>query len=536
MYFHPITKWTVRLAGAILILIILATVALYWFFNYTTGRIYGGQTTQVDPTQFNVDAGAVAITNVNVLSPDGTEMLPGRTVLLDKGKIVAIVATETGNSNESDSTVPDGFTSINGEDKYLIPGLMDSHVHLHRSPNDLLLYIANGVTQVRSMGGSEEDLALKHQIEDGRVGPHFYVSTPSMNSVDGFDPSLSPFPSWMPGSIAIWLAEGMFNIHISENPDKSAEAARSFINSKYDGIKLYGFLTMENYRAILDVAEELDVPTVGHLPDSMHLNELKTTKLGEIAHIEEIVKALQREFESVKHEFKGSFIEYVQERTPAIIADLVTNDIAVQSTLWLSESFSRQVFELEEILADIPLEYANPGIVEGYPGSPNPGWLPGSNKFQTYAGTTPEERAGAERYWEGFTKAHHLLFRAMVDANVTVLAGTDANAWLTIPGFSLHNEIESLTEAGMTPSQAINAATAAPAKILNTPAGVIDEGRRADLVLLERNPLIDIANTRSIDTVILNGKVLNRAALDAMLASVREANASSRKIDISPYQ
>jgi amidohydrolase family protein len=527
MHFHTFRKWSLRAGGAIIILITLSMIVLYVLINQTVDRIYGGQTRIADYAQFQVDAKPTAITNVSILSPDGTEVLANRTVLLSDGVIMSI--TQEGN-------VPDGMFIIDGKGKFLIPGLVDSHIHLQRSPNDLLLYVANGVTQIRSMGGSDADLDLKREIENGRIGPHFYVSSPSMNSSDGFGSvGEGSFPNWIPGPIVIWFVEKLFNIHVSPNADQAADDARSFIRSGRDGIKLYGFLSMESYRAILDVADDLNVPSVGHLPDAMPLSELRTTKLREIAHIEEIVKLLLNEFGSFRSQGGDAFLEFVESRKEEIIADLVANDIAVQSTLWLSESFKEQVYNLESSLADMHLEYANPGIVEGN-SALGFGWLPGNNKFQGYAGTTPEEIALDREFWNVREEAHHILLKAMIDGGVTILAGTDSNGWLTIPGFALHDELQSLNRAGMTPAQALNAATAAPSHQINNNAGVIEAGRRADLVLLNENPLVDIENTTSIDTVILNGRVLNRAQLDAMLEVVKTANTASRNFDLRLYQ
>ncbi len=532
MRMNTIGKWSLKAGSIIVILIFLAFIALYILIDRTVDRVYGGQTKVADHVQFQVDAQPTEITNVNVLSPDGTKMLPDRTVFLDDGKIISITP---------DAGIPEGVSTIDGRGKYLIPGLTDSHVHMQRSPNDLLLYVANGVTQIRSMGGSNADLALKSEIENGRIGPHFYVSSPSMNSADGFGEVAETLPSWIPGPVSVWLAEKVFNIHIAKDATTAAGDARSFIKNGHNGFKLYQFLTMDAFSAILEVAEELDVPTAAHLPEALPLSELRTTKLREIAHIEEIVKKLLGEFGDFEsREGSAAFLEFVNSRKDEIVADIVANDISVQSTLWLSESFYDQVFSIEVILAVVKLEYANPGIVEGVPASADGsfpgGWIPGRNKFEAYAGNEPDEIARQREFWDAREEAHRILLRAMVNGGVTILAGTDANAWLTVPGFSLHDELQSLNRAGMSPAQTINAATAAPAHRINNNAGIIEVGRRADLVLLNANPLTDIRNTTAIDTVILNGKILGRPQLDAMLDSVKAANASSRTIDISAYQ
>jgi hypothetical protein len=523
MQSHTIVKWGLRAAGLFVGFIVLVITAIGLLTARTADRVYGGQTTVVEHRQFQTEIQPTAITNVNVLSSDGAEMLANRTVLLDGGKIISVV--ESG-------AVPDEVFVIDGQEKFLIPGLIDSHVHLQRSPNDLLLYVANGVTQIRSMGGSDADLVLKREIENGRIGPKFYVSSPAMNSADMLT---SRGPDWFSGPLAIWFIEEAFNIHATPNTAGAAQDARSFAQKGYDGIKLYGFLEMESYNRILDVAQELDIPTVGHLPDAMPLSELRTTKLREIGHIEEIVKALFEESRSFSNQDDDSFLELVESRKDQIIADLVENDIAVHSTLWLTESFIDQIFDLETKITEVKLEYANPGIVEGHSVTEN-GWLPGNNKFQTYAGNTPEEIAGNRGFWEAREDAHHILLEAMIAGGVKILAATDANGWLTIPGFSLHHELQALNRAGMTPAQTLRAATAAPAEAINNNAGIIEPGRRADLVLLNKNPLMDIKNTRTIDSVILNGRVLDSTRLDAMLEAVEIANASSREYDISLYK
>lgn len=507
-------------------LIVLAMVAAVVMTNRTVDYIYGGQTEVVDPAHFSVEAQTTAITNVSVLSPDGMEMLPGRTVMVSDGQIVSIA--------ENDEDLGD-VARIDGTGKFLIPGLVDSHVHLQRSPNDLLLYLANGVTQIRSMGGSDADVALKREIENGRIGPHYYVSSPSMNSHDGFGGSGISAPEWIPGSVVTWLVENIANTHVTTSPEEAAKDARDFIDDGYDGIKLYGFLNMESYRAILDTAEELDVPTVGHLPDAMPLSELRTTKLGEIGHLEELVKALMNEFGSIDEKGGDAFLQFVERRADEVASDLAANDVAVQTTLRFSESFAEQVFDLEGALSRTPLEYANPGIVEGT-AALGFGWLPDNNKFAQLAGSTPEERAGAKEFWTAREEAHRILLKALIRAGVTIIAGTDANGWLSVPGFSLHDELQSLNSAGMTPAQALYTATAAPAERIANNAGVIAVGRRADLVLVDQNPLDDIANTRAINAVIVNGRVLDRALLDRMLGAVEAANAASREFDISAYQ
>ncbi len=233
--------------------------------------------------------------------------------------------------------------------------------------------------------------------------------------------------------------------------------------------------------------------------------------------------------------YSDEFASFVESRADAIIDDLLASDITVNSTLWFMEIVGAQAFDLKNQLKAIPLEYANPAMVEGSPYAPM-GWMPGRNKFEETADTTPEDRTAIERSWEARADAHRILFRKMVQRGVRIIAGTDATVNLVIPGFSLHNELESLTRNGMTPAQSLRAATVTPARLMKSNEGIIEAGRRADLVLLTANPLNDITNTKTIEAVILGGRYLDRERLDEMLESVKEANASSRKFDLELYQ
>ena len=506
-----IKKWSFRVATLFLFLTTLIIAASVIFINQLIDSIYGGKISLVNHSQFQTDINPTVITNVSILSPDGMKMLPDRTVLLKDGLIHFIT---------EDPTNLGGMSVINGQGKFLIPGLIDSHIHLQFSPNDLLLYVANGVTEVREMSGSKAHLRLRQEIKNGRIGPRIFVASPQLVTAERFQG---------------WFQDSTRFTHSTQSVKRAEAAARSFAEINYDGLKLYAFLEPESYRAVLNFAEELGIPTIGHLPEGMPLSELRTIKLQQIGHIEEIVKALLVEFGDYNDKGSEAFIRYVESRKNEIVSDLITNNISVHSTLWFSESIKKQVFGLESLLSELPLEYANPGIVEGSEIS-GTGWIPGSNRFENYASNDPKERVLDTQFWSARIEAHYILLKAMVEKGVNVLAATDAGTTLTIPGFSLHDELKALNRSGMTPAQSLYAATAAPAKLTNNNAGLIEKGRRADLILLDKNPLVDIENTASIRMVILNGRVLDRTQLDTMLLAVKSTNAKSRNFDLSVLQ
>jgi len=210
--------------------------------------------------------------------------------------------------------------------------------------------------------------------------------------------------------------------------------------------------------------------------------------------------------------------------------------MAVVTTLWLTESFARQRHHLHHALTQVELDYVNPGISELSPLSSRVmGWLPNSNIYRISQQHSHDVLKGDEQYWNTYANAHQILLRAMVDKGVTVLAGTDANVPIAVPGFSIHDEIASLTEAGMTPSQALFSATAAPATWMKLKSGRIALGYDADLVLLDANPLVDIKHTKSINLVIRDGRLLPRETLDQMLTDVRKANDQSRNEQVDQF-
>jgi imidazolonepropionase-like amidohydrolase len=157
------------------------------------------------------------------------------------------------------------------------------------------------------------------------------------------------------------------------------------------------------------------------------------------------------------------------------------------------------------------------------------------NRYQLPEGLTLDETAGRRAHWEAYAATEQLIANKFIEYGVKIMAGTDANLPIRVPGFSLFDEFESLNTIGMTPAQVLRSSTSIPAEWMKNNTGSIQAGRKANLVLLDENPLEDISNTRKINSVILNGKVFDRGLLDEILAAVKSANDASRKEDISAY-
>ena len=246
---------------------------------------------------------------------------------------------------------------------------------------------------------------------------------------------------------------------------------------------------------------------------------------------------LRREFGSINgQEDANRFLAFADNRSKEIVTNLIANDISITTTLWLTESFVRQKFELDQVLGEVELEYENPGISEWNKRIPQGlGWLPEVNRYKMADNLTAEEKEGRKIFWTVYAQACQIILGNLNKGGVKILAGTDANLPPTVPGFSLHDELLSLNKAGMSPSEVLQSATRVPAEWLGNNTGIIKKGYKANLVLLDENPLINLKHTKTINSVIISGRVLDRALLDQILDAVKNANDASRTVDISHY-
>ena len=504
-------NWKKTLRYALLVFVLLNALTAWWM-NRGRDQMYGALTDKVDHRQFKPDTGVVVIRGAAILSPDGEEFVTGSDILLEGGQITSI---------DSNRIYSQNTRIIDAKGRYLIPGLIDSHVHLFKSPNDLLLYVTNGVTQIREMIGEPAHLQWRREIQDGRIGPDMFIASPRLGTFGRLE-----------GWFMAW-SQGFMNI---PNADAAPGIVQALSDQGYDAVKVYSHLSRECYDAVLKTTNSLGMKAVGHVPFDVELSDIWQSGQVEVAHFEELMNALRREFGHFEAEKAPTFLDYVEERSEVVARNLLENDIGVTSTLWLTESFVRQKFTLDEVLEEVALEYENPGISEGSAMVTRAiGWLPKVNRYRLSEGLTAEEIEGNRLFWNAYAEACRILARNLSAAGVKIMAGTDANLPPTVPGFSLHQELESLSAVGMTNAAVLRAATAVPADFLGVNAGRIAVGQKANLVLLEKNPLDDISHTQRIELVVLRGKVFDRALLDRILEAVLEANDAGRKVDISEY-
>lgn len=505
-------KWIVRIGLALCAIALVGMVSTYVFIDRELNRMYGAFVKVAEPDLPPPGPDAYALVDVNVLSPEGDAFVPGQAVVVDAGLIRSVMPADS---------VPAGLETVDGQGRYLIPGLTDSHIHLWQSENDLLVYVANGVTQVRDMNTVPVNLRWRAEIEDGRIGPDIFAVAPQFAT---FGPMEGAFVGWTQRKTIV------------RTDDQVHDAVKDFAAKGYDALKSSSYLDKAGYEAMSEATRAQGIKLVGHLPIAVGLNDLWASNQSEVAHVEEFVKALDREFGGYGPDEAEAFLEYVRERSDEVADRMIEHGISVTSTMEMVDSFQRQKLDLHTELDAAELAYENPGIAEGTViTSRGMGWMPEVNIYRWPDQWDDDRKARSRIYWQAYAEAQHILFDTFREAGVPIMAGTDANVPVRVPGFSLHEEFLALQEAGMSPAQILASATSVPSDYMGTNAGRIQAGREADLVLLRDNPLEDIAATQEIDMVVLDGRRLDRAALDGLLESVKAANDESRKVPLEQF-
>lgn len=445
---------------------------------FTTIKLYSQNT--------HTGQATVVIKNVNVITMvSDNSILENATVVIFNNRIQSI-----------NGTVPDDAQSIDGSGKWLMPGLIDMHVHapadigpfgpklptqgatlFFNLQDNMTLYNANGVTTIFELSAVPEHFGQRNAIGKGEViGPRMALA----KMIDG--------------------GEGQ-GLRVN-TPEDGRQAVRSAKAEGYEFIKVYAYLNIETYKVIVEEANVQQLKVVGHIPDAFNgnLKEAFVPGFALVAHAEELTNYA---------------VDYSEREAQEMAELLKKNGSWLSPTLTTMERILSQVKSLDELRSLPSLKYVHPLLQSK--------WLT-ANKYNKMS--SPENIA----HFENYVKFNMKLVKACKAIGVPIVAGTDAGTSSVVAGFSMHDEIELLVKAGLSQQEALNSATHLSAQWLGIDklVGTIEEGKYADLILLDENPLDDIKNTRKIAGVFINGNWLEKKQIDAMLTDLAKRNTADK--------
>ena len=414
----------------------------------------------------------IIIEDVTVVDVVSGRPVPHTDVLITGQRITGL------ESHQHDRRVAPGGRVVDGQGKFLIPGLWDMHVHAvwdrAALANFLPLFVSQGVTGVRDMGGT---LALLQEARDSIAAGAWYPAIIGAGPiVDG------PEPVQREISVAVG----------------DSTRARQVVDSLADGgadfIKVYTLLPRAAFIGVLEEAARRHLSVVGHVPADV--TPAEAARLG------------QKSIEHLRDEIEPFCTRQTAGQCTSLLAEFKRHGVWQVPTLHVLRM--KSLLDDSTLGQDPRMEYLLPSLRREW------------RSIQA-------SRAGrGEAYFQG--KRARVLDELWLTGLIFrdqghILAGTDAGVEFSYPGFSLHDELGMLVQAGLSPLDALRAATIEPARFFGREdsAGSIRVGRQADLVLLDRDPLADIAATRAIAAVVLRGRMLDRPALDSLLSAIRDA-------------
>ena len=461
---------------------------------------------------------SAAIVHVTVIDVESGSVRQDRTILIGGQRILAVVPSV-------DFQPPAGLRVADGAGKFAIPGLWDMHFHLVNDDppyawdldvpadeNQRQTYnpawIAFGVTGAREMSGGPWSLKMRDRVESGEIdGPHLVIGSPIL---DG------PYPIF-PGSGVLAIA----------NPEEARETVTRLHAEGYDFLKPYNFLSPESYRAITETAERLDMDVAGELPLSVSAWDAIAQGQRSIEHMTGIETACSSREVELRAKYAAGVAaiaanpelgnqvaiwnraewEPVESYDPAkcerLYREFVERGVWVTPTLAIQRRLSYP--EITETGDNPYLKYLFPGDADI---------------------SEAMEKFNPDRRLKPTYDSRFAAITELRKAGVGILAGSDMQG-----GFWVHEELRIFVDAGLTPLEALQTATLNPARYLGREheMGSIADGKLADIVLLNANPLENIANTLDIDSVVLKGRLYDRAELDRMLAQL-EVDAQPKKV------
>jgi len=421
----------------------------------------------------------IVFKNINVLPMTAEIIYKNQTVIVRNEKII-----ETGSSEVIE--IPENSVIIDGENKYLLPGLSDMHVHAW-TENDMVLFIANGVTSVRNMGGAPIHLELRKKIEDGEIpGPNIYTAGPVL---DGY-------PPFWPESVEI------------EGPIQAQKTVYEQKQTGYDFIKIYNNLSRPAFDAIVENAKKYEMPVAGHIPFDVPLEYALQSGIRSIEHFEGYGIALLAEKSVYKNNWQYSMTFSWLDSDNKKLNDIVSK--TGQAKVWNCPT----MIAFENMFID-------PDSVNRILNRPEMKYMP-HKAIENWTNRNYSKEI-AKNAQDVFNSRQKLL-QKMKKYNCPLLIGTDCGNPFTVPGFSIHDEMACFVRAGFTPFETLKIATVDANEFLQSDnnSGMIKPGHIANLICIDKNPLKDIKNMRQLYGVMVRGKWYSKSQIKKMLNHIAQ--------------
>jgi hypothetical protein len=425
----------------------------------------------------------VVFRNVNVIPMDTQRVLLNQTVITRNGKVISI-------SDAATTKIRKEAYVVDATGKYLLPGLAEMHAHV--PPIDdiepmkevAMLFLLNGVTTIRGMLGHPRHLELRSKLKSGEIlGPHFFTSGPS------------------------------FNGNTVKTKEEAAARVREQKKAGYDFLKLHPGLTLVNFNEIARTAREQDIPFAGHVSYAVGVWRAIDAGYATIDHMDGFVESLVPGFDSIPESQTGLFATFIgykadTSRIKTLVTALRNKRIWVVPTQALAERWLAPGTNPDEMSAAPEMAFMDQETL--------------SNWVKTKKSLLSNPAYDNQKV-ETFLEVRRKLIKACNDGGVGLLLGSDGPQVFNVPGFSVHHELGFLVDAGLTPYQAIKTGTVNVAEYYNQPLqGVIKIGAASDLLLLNGNPLEDIAQTKNIEGVMIGTKYLPKDYITSALQKLRK--------------
>jgi len=425
----------------------------------------------------------IVIKGVSVISMESEKILENQTVVVKNGKIASLAGA-------SSARIPAKALIIDGKGKFLIPGLAEMHAHI--PPVDdltpmkevLMLFVTNGITTIRGMLGHAKHLELRSMINNGEIlGPNFYTTGPSFNGMS------------------------------VTSPEEGSKMVRKQKQAGYDFLKLHPGLTRPEFDSISATAKRVNIPFAGHVSFGVGVWRAIEAGYSSIDHLDGFVEGLVPGIENMHEQQTGLFGMFIADKAdeskiPTLMKALQSNQIWVVPTQSLAERWFHPDYGPDSFKKDPHAIYMNSQIVEQ--------WITSKKNLMENPLYDPAKV-------KNFISLRRKLIKSCQDHGVGLLLGCDAPQVFNVPGFSTHHELEYLVLAGLTPYEALKTGTVNVAKYLGVEnSGVIKEGAVSDLVLLDGNPLKDIAQTKNIAGVMIGTQWLSKAYIDGELKKLQK--------------